>query len=91
MEKVIEGIYENGTVTLTEPPPATDKAKVVVIFIEHENEQMEIVINRGAVKINSSNKLDGHPSKGVRLGSLEGKISIPDDFNEPLEDFADYM
>lgn len=25
--------------------------------------------------------------KGVRLGSLEGKICIPDDFNEPLEDF----
>jgi len=43
MEKVIEGIYENGTVTLTGPPPATDKAKVVVIFIEYENEQTEIL------------------------------------------------
>jgi len=25
------------------------------------------------------------------LGSLEGKISIPDDFNEPLDDLKEYM
>lgn len=29
--------------------------------------------------------------KGVRLGSWEGQYSIPDDFNEPLDDLADYM
>lgn len=30
--------------------------------------------------------------QGVRLGSLEGQgYSIPDDFNEPLEDLKDYM
>ncbi|TAE22694.1 MAG: DUF2281 domain-containing protein [Cytophagales bacterium] len=27
----------------------------------------------------------------VRFGSLKGKISIPDDFNEPLDDLKDYM
>jgi hypothetical protein len=27
----------------------------------------------------------------IRLGSLKGKIDIPDDFNEPLDDFKDYM
>ena len=26
-----------------------------------------------------------------RLGSLKGKIGIPDDFNEPLDDLKDYM
>ena len=26
-----------------------------------------------------------------RLGSLKGKISIPEDFNEPLDDLKDYM
>ncbi len=26
-----------------------------------------------------------------RLGGLEGKISIPDDFNDPLEDLEEYM
>jgi len=30
--------------------------------------------------------------KGARLGSLAGKgDSIPDDFNEPLDDLKDYM
>lgn len=26
-----------------------------------------------------------------RLGSLKGKVSIPDDFNEPLDDLKEYM
>lgn len=26
-----------------------------------------------------------------RFGSLKGKIGIPDDFNEPLDDLKDYM
>ncbi len=25
------------------------------------------------------------------IGSLQGKISIPDDFNEPLDDLKEYM
>ncbi|QQR88096.1 MAG: DUF2281 domain-containing protein [Flavobacteriales bacterium] len=32
------------------------------------------------------------PTKQRRqLGLLKGKIHIPDDFDEPLEDFKDYM
>jgi len=27
----------------------------------------------------------------IVLGSLEGKITLPNDFNEPLEDLKDYM
>jgi hypothetical protein len=31
-------------------------------------------------------------AQGVRLGSLAGKgYSIPDDFNDPLEDLAEYQ
>ena len=26
-----------------------------------------------------------------KLGGLEGKVTLPDDFNEPLEDLKDYM
>lgn len=29
--------------------------------------------------------------KGVRLGSWGGKYSLPDDFNEPLDDLGEYM
>ena len=33
------------------------------------------------------------PAKSIKrkLGGLEGKISIPDDFNEPLDDLNEYM
>jgi len=31
-------------------------------------------------------------ANGKRMpGGLKGKVNIPDDFNEPLEDFKDYM
>jgi hypothetical protein len=26
-----------------------------------------------------------------KLGGLEGKVNIPDDFNEPLDDLSEYM
>ena len=29
--------------------------------------------------------------KGIVLGGLKGKISILDDFNEPLDDLNEYM
>jgi len=28
--------------------------------------------------------------KKIILGMLEGKIKLPDDFNQPLDDFEDY-
>ncbi|MBC8153625.1 MAG: DUF2281 domain-containing protein [Bacteroidetes bacterium] len=33
----------------------------------------------------------GPISQRRKAGSLKGKISVPDDFNEPLEDLKDYM
>ncbi len=29
--------------------------------------------------------------QGVRLGSLAGRYSLPDDFNAPLDDLEDYQ
>jgi Protein of unknown function (DUF2281) len=29
--------------------------------------------------------------KKRKLGGLEGKVMLPDDFNEPLDDLIDYM
>lgn len=26
-----------------------------------------------------------------KLGGLEGKVTLPDDFNEPIDDLKDYM
>ncbi|MEO6978712.1 MAG: DUF2281 domain-containing protein [Mucilaginibacter sp.] len=37
--------------------------------------------------------LTGDDKKGVKRipGGLKGKVSLPDDFNEPLDDLKDYM
>lgn len=73
MEKVIEGVYENGTVTLSEQPPIAGKAKVVVFFLEE------------------TNGTSATPKIRVPGGLKHLGGRIPDDFNEPLEDFKDYM
>lgn len=75
MYTAVNGIYENGQLTLTERPPTTRRTKVVVLFID-ESEP-----DRAAKRT----------SGGVRLGSLEGKHNIPDDFNTPLDDLKEYM
>lgn len=31
------------------------------------------------------------PIQKRRLGSLKGKVAVPDDFNEPLDDLKEYM
>ena len=73
MYTAVNGIYENGTLVLTETPPTTEKSNVVVLFL-------------GNVE-----NLTQKQKKGVKLGSLAGKISISDDFNAPLDDLKDYM
>ena len=42
--------------------------------------------------VEEENTFASSKKKGVTLGSLEGMgYSIPDDFNEPLDDLKDYM
>ncbi|MEA5137620.1 DUF2281 domain-containing protein [Arcicella rigui] len=36
-------------------------------------------------------KLVSPPKKERKLGVLKGKLSIPDDFDEPLDDLKEYM
>ncbi|GAB2596803.1 DUF2281 domain-containing protein [Spirosoma areae] len=71
----ISGLFENGQLTLLERAPTSKKSKVVITFLEEID------------------AVDPAPSKPVkrRLGGLEGKITIPDDFNEPLDDLTEYM
>lgn len=80
MVKAIEGTYENGQLTLNETFPTSKKTKVVVVILEDENPS-------------DTQRKPGGLSHlgGVRLGSLAGKYSIPDDFNAPLDDLRDYM
>ena len=39
------------------------------------------------IKMNKKNKLESHAG----FGSLKGKIHLSDDFDEPLDDFKEYM
>ncbi|MCE7067516.1 DUF2281 domain-containing protein [Dyadobacter sp. CY326] len=77
MYTAVKGIYENGVLIFTETPPSEDKSEVLVLFLGEEN------------RIKTQNR---SPEKGVVLGSLVNRgFKIPDDFNDPLEDFKDYM
>ena len=39
----------------------------------------------------SKNPLNNVTSKKRQFGAFEGKITMSDDFDEPLEDFKEYM
>lgn len=76
MYTAVKGIYENGVLKFTETPPSIDKSEVVVLFMEEQKN--EIVVK--------------DPKGGVVLGSLSNNgFNIPDDFNDSLDDFNDYM
>ena len=77
MYTAIKGIYENGVLTFTETPPSIKKSQVVVLFMDESQQDQST---------------EEQPRKGVILGSLANKgYNIPDNFNDPLEDFNDYM
>lgn len=78
MYKAIKGIYENGELTLLEPAPDVEKSEVLVTFLNDTKNK-----HKGKKRI---------PGSLQKLGKLEGKTySIPDDFNEPIEELKDYM
>ncbi|WP_026632415.1 hypothetical protein [Dyadobacter alkalitolerans] len=71
MLTTIEGIYENGQVTLKEAPPLKNKAKVLITFMEDAESPF------------SETKRP--------LGTMKGTVKMSDDFNDPINDLADYM
>lgn len=80
MLTAIQETYEDGQIIWDETPPIKKRSKVIVTFLESES------ITK--VKLPE----DDLPNKrGIRFGSLTGKIDIPADFNEPLNDLNEYM
>ena len=80
MLTAIKGIYNNGKIILTEEPPVTTKSDVIVTFLTDE-----------AKKQKGLNQPAKSKKKQRKLGGLKGKVNIPDDFNEPLDDLREYM
>jgi hypothetical protein len=73
----INGIFENGQVILEEAPPTNQKTRVVVMFMSEDISKKSAKRTPGSLK---------------RLGDMMGrKFSLPDNFNEPLEDLKEYM
>ncbi|KQS23797.1 hypothetical protein [Dyadobacter sp. Leaf189] len=50
MWTTIEGVYENGQVTLSEEPPVRDKAKVLITFIEEKHSSIHSDRELGKMK-----------------------------------------
>lgn len=47
--------------------------------------------NKSKVLVTFLEEKQTSPTQKRRLDSLKGKVGIPDDFNEPLDDLKDYM
>lgn len=62
-----------------------------VAEVEKVQEEMlpELIDFIGYLNFKSARALREKPKR--QLGTLEGKIKIADDFDEPLEDFKEYM
>ncbi|TAE70982.1 MAG: hypothetical protein EAZ85_11090 [Bacteroidetes bacterium] len=84
MYTAIKGIFKDGKVILQETPPTTELTEVVVMFMKTTQTQD----TKQGVRLESKRQAGSLQ----KLGQLEGKTySIPDDFNEPLDDLKDYM
>lgn len=75
---------------------SNDYQQLVLEFVEflHNKQKQNQIIQAKSVDIYSSqqkeNQLD-KPTKRGGYGILKGKIWMSDDFDEPLEDLAEYM
>lgn len=95
---ILQGIYENGQITLIEKPQSDHKMNVSVIFYEEEMLTTKTLKPRvpgslrGKVHISDdfNEPLESTPKKRRKAGGL-GKIWYADDFDAPLEDLKDYM
>lgn len=77
MYTAVKGIYENGVLKFTETPPSVEKSEVVILFMDEQKK---------------SEFSEKKPKSGLVLGSLVNKgFKIPDNFNDPIDDFNDYV
>ena len=75
MSVTIKGIFENGQVKLIEPAPTEEKVPVTVTFPDEEN-----IVSEKPLKKNE-----------IKFGSLAGKISVPENFDDELDELKEYM
>lgn len=54
-------------------------------------EEIPLTKNKSKVVVTFLEEIESPPVKKRPFGSLKGKIGIPDNFNEPLDDLREYM
>lgn len=54
-------------------------------------DELPSIKNKSKVVVTFLEETPSTPIQKRPFGSLKGKIGIPDDFNEPLDDLKDYM
>jgi len=64
-----------------------DMSTAINLLLRKAIYQQEIPLKFSSEKSPISKKKD----RGIAFGCLKGKIHVPDDFNEPLDDFREYM
>ena len=62
-------------------------SSAINMFIRQAVRQNKIPFEISAEKQGVKNNIN----RRTAFGCLKGKINVPDNFNEPLEDFEDYM
>ncbi|MEP6950167.1 MAG: hypothetical protein ABI863_12860 [Ginsengibacter sp.] len=75
MPVTIKGIFENGQVKLAEPAPTEEKVSVTITFPDEGN-----IVSEKSLEKNE-----------IKFGSLAGKISVPENFDEEMDELKDYM
>ena len=77
----IKAIYDGVNFKPTQPVPVKENYEVVITFIEP--------IKKDTVKVSLENEsIFDLPYK---RGCMKGKMWMAEDFDEPLEDFREYM
>ena len=88
---VLTATCRNGVIELTEPLPAELEGKQIQIQVK-EIEPIEVETAELIGKRESVGVAEPAVEKPYRqAGSLAGQIWMAPDFDEPLEDFAEYM
>jgi DNA-damage-inducible protein J len=82
LEKSIKGEAEKLFAEL-----GLNMSSAINIFIRQAIRQNKIPFEISADKLDITNK----KNRRAAFGCLKGKIHVPDDFNEPLDDFKEYM
>ena len=79
--EAIKAIYDGTNFKPMQPIPVKEEYEVIITFVKPVKNDSE----------NTCRTVSEKKDRSAAFGYLKGKIHVPDDFNEPLDDFGNYM